>query len=71
LKIIAIALLAFGTAVSCFARPEPCSTVSVLIGCREAPEIDMGTIGAASAFAGCVLMMARGRRKNSNSGLQR
>jgi|HubBroStandDraft_1064217.scaffolds.fasta_scaffold528556_2 hypothetical protein len=59
-NMLAVALLAFGGTVVCFAGG--CPTTDPF--CVKAPEIDMGTVGAATAFAGCVLMMARGRRKN-------
>ena len=50
-KIAALAILVFATTVTCLAVPT------------RAPEIDMNSIGTASALAGCVVLMARGRRK--------
>jgi hypothetical protein len=51
-KITALAILVFATTVTCLAVPT------------RAPEIDMSSIGTASALAGCVVLMARGRRKS-------
>jgi hypothetical protein len=60
-RVAAVAMIAFATTVTCLATP-PCTAASVA-GCAKAPEIDMSVIGTASALIGCIVFMARGRRK--------
>ena len=64
-NIAVVAILVFGATITCVATPRiPCaSAYPVCQPPKQAPEIDMGTIGTASALAGCILVMARGRRK--------
>jgi hypothetical protein len=50
-KIATIALLVLATSLTCLAVPT------------KAPEIDMNSIGTVSALVGCIVLMARGRRK--------
>jgi hypothetical protein len=51
-KIAAIAILVLATTVTCLAVPT------------QAPEIDMNSVGTASALIGCVVLMARNRRRS-------
>lgn len=51
-KLAALGIIVLATAVACLAVPT------------RAPEIDMNSLGTASALIGCVLLMARGRRKS-------
>ncbi len=51
-KIAAIAIIVLATTVTCLAVPT------------KAPEIDVNSVGTASALIGCVVLMARGRRKS-------
>ncbi len=61
-KVAAVAIVAFATAVTCLAGPAPCAGVNPK--CTQAPEIDMSSIGTASALIGCLVFMVRGRRKS-------
>jgi hypothetical protein len=58
-KVAAVAIIVFATTVTCLATP-PCSAC----GITKAPEIDMSSIGTASALVGCMVFMLRGRRKS-------
>ena len=63
-KVAAVAIIVFASTLTCLAGPSiaPCATVNPK--CAQVPEIDMSSIGTASALVGCMVFMLRGRRKS-------
>jgi hypothetical protein len=64
-KVAAVVVIVFATTVTCLAGPSPSAcTSAAAVGCTKAPEIDMNSIGTASALVGCMVFMLRRRRKS-------
>lgn len=61
-RIAALALVFAGAGVTCLAVP------ACAVGCSTVPEIDLGSIGAASALACMIYLMTRRRAKDPRRG---